>query len=319
MRRFFYAHAGTPAFKTGQQERNHMATKASQAQDDQDFQAGFNEDTAPAVQKSEDEEFGLTPEAEPEPEGAKTEPAVEDPATAAAPAAAPAAELAATPAEGDGAMTEQQLKSWEGRIKAKEKELDAREAAMTTSNVGEDQSGSDEGSMGAEAGETPATEAQEQSDPAKALEDDFGADFVATLRAFIQKESGGSKTDDGLASTVDALINELREEKQSNHFQSIADAHADFMDVVETPEFSAWKESQSDKDRLSQVVESGSAKEIIAMLTAFKSSQEQAGGGDDSSHDSAIDDAEGVRSHGGLKLPSAPKDSQEFQAAWDQF
>lgn len=291
-----------------------MATKESQAQDDRDFQASFDSDRAPEAQMSEDEEFGLTPAtepeaapvAEPEPEPA-AEPAVE----------APAAEAAQ--AEGEGAMTEQQLKSWEGRIKAKEKELDAREAAMTTSNVGEDQGGSDEGAMSEEASETPAEEAQEQSDPAKALEDDFGAEFVATLRAFIQKESGGAKTDDGLAQTVDALINELREEKQSNHFKSIADAHADFMDVVETPEFSAWKEAQSDSERLTQVIESGSAKEIIDMLTGFKASQQQASDGDDSQDDSSMDDAEGVRSNGGLRLPAAPKDSQDFQAAWDQF
>ncbi|WP_166899201.1 hypothetical protein, partial [Massilia sp. CCM 8734] len=116
-----------------------------------------------------------------------------------------------------------------------------------------------------------------------------------------------------LSSTVDEVIQHLQGERNANHFKAIAAAHEDFTDVVESPEFSAWKDGQepAEQARLSQVIDAGSTQEIIDMLTDFKASKSS--GVDDSE----IDGAEGVRSSG-LTLPKEPSGDDDFAAAWNE-
>ena len=269
----------------------------------------------PKTEQTEDEAFGLGPEAEAEP--------------AADMAAEPGAEMAAD-MEGDAepvaaadapaaADPEQRLKSWEGRLKAKQMELDAREASMGTSNVNEEQMSMDMGDEGEsaaeEAGESPAEEAAEHSDPAKMLAEDFGQDFVDQLKSLVMSMVDSSVG--GVNSTVTQLIADLQQQGQQNHFQAIADTHGDFMEVVESPEFSSWKESQPDQGALQQVIDAGSSREIIAMLTKYKDYCKGADKGMDSSDDDALDAAEGVRSSG-ISLPKEPTSSQDFADAWNE-
>lgn len=296
-----------------------MATMQSKAQEDADYADEFSKEPAPKQEMSEDESMGIAPETVAVAESAPAEP------EAAQVEGVPAEEVAETPVEEAAEpameakpMTEQQLKSWEGRIKAKEQELEAREAAMTSSNVGETETSS-EAPTDEAGGESPPSESMGEDDGAKELAEDFGEDFVRLLSKFVShmvKKSGGTGGDDSIAQTVDALIGELREERQQNHFNRISEAHADFMEMTESPEFMQWKDSQEDKEHLDMVIDSGSAKQIIDMLTKYKESQS---GGGDMADDEALAAAEGVRSQsGGLKLPTAPTNNQDYEAAWNE-
>ena len=291
--------------------------KAMMDKDSADYAEQFNSADTPKSEQSEDEAFGLGPEtaasaAPGEPGESAAEQATETPASE---AAEPPAEQASEAAP--AADPEQRLKSWEGRLKAKQMELDAREASMGSSNANEEQASMpmDGESASEEAGESPDMEAAEQSDPAKMLAEDFGEDFVNQLKALIKAEVDNGVG--GVSGTVTQLIADLQQQGQQNHFQAIADTHGDFMEVVESPEFSAWKESQPDQGALQRVIDSGSSREIIAMLSKFK--DDSKGMADDmgGSNDDALDAAEGVRSSG-ISLPKEPTSSQDFADAWNE-
>jgi len=288
-----------------------IATKDQQDQDDADFAAQFDAPDAEKKQISEDEAFGLA-DTDPAPAAGEGEGATTDTGGADA-AAAPAEATAQEPQESDA---EKALREREAAVAAREAELAAKEASISTTNVGETQNdgeGSGEGGTGGSAGEDP------DGDPAQLLADDFGPDFVQLLTRFIKQICKG-ELGEGLGSinaTVDQVIHHLTSERQANHFKAIKDAHDDFMEVVDSPEFSAWKGSQApeEQDRLQRVVDSGSAQEIIDMLTAFKQSR---GNGASTVDESALDDAEGVRSGGGMSLPSEPAAADDYARAWDQ-
>lgn len=202
----------------------------------------------------------------------------------------------------------------EGRLKARQAELDAREAAMGSSSVNDEQ-GSE--SMGEEGGEGEEGEAAAEGgdDPAAVLADDFGPDFVEQITRLIKQVA--QECGPGMDPRVDQVIEALQNERLNNHFNTIAQTHADFMDVVESPEFAAWKGDQPEQDRLQQVIDGGSARQIIDMLTAFKDSKKRADNPDYHGDEDALDAAEGVRSSG-LSLPQEPAASDDFAKAWNE-
>lgn len=199
----------------------------------------------------------------------------------------------------------QQLQQLEERLQARQAELDAREAASRQSNTNETQTS------------TPASHADD--DPATVLARDFGEDFVELVTKLVMQicEKQIGEGVGSVAATVDQLIQQLTNERQHNHFKTIAAAHADFMEVVESPEFMAWKAAQAPAKQtdIARVIASGSAQEIIDMLTAFK--QSKASQTTSHANDDALDAAEGVRSSG-IKLPKAPTPADDFAAAWNE-
>jgi hypothetical protein len=308
-----------------------MHTKQQQDENDAAYAEQFNEADQPKMAKTEDEEFGLGPEtaaaetpaseaAEPAAEEAAespaaeaAEPAAEQAAEAAAPAGEPAAEAAPVDQE-------QRLKSWEGRLKARQAELDAREAAMGNSSVNDEQASLplDEGGEGGEGEGGEGEGGAASDDPAAVLAEDFGADFVHQLTSLIKHVAGEAVG--GVCAQVDGVIADLKNERLQNHFNAIADTHADFMDVVESPEFAAWKAAQPDQAGLQQVIDGGSARQIIAMLSAFKGAykKDDAGNeGNEGNEGDEYDAAEGVRSSG-VHLPQEPAASDDFAKAWNE-
>jgi len=282
-------------------------TTQKQEEEAAEFAQQFDAAEVPKTEPSEDEVFGLTePAGEPAAEAA-AEPAGEP---AGEPAADPAPEPAAEPVESDA---EKALKEREAAIAAREAELDAREAAMATSSVERTETVD-----GAPVTPAPAEEPGDLGggrDYGKELAEDFGEDFVALLTGFIE-QIAAKKVGEGLggvSATVDEVIDHLRNVNQQNHFKAIAAAHEDFMEVVESPDFNAWKASQSPEEQadIQRVVDAGSAEEIIGLLTKFK--QSKAGGVDDD----ALADAEGVRS-GSISLPKAPTASDDYARAWNE-
>jgi hypothetical protein len=298
-----------------------------------DYADQFNQADTPPREVSDDEAFGLGPEsaaaeASAPPEGSPAEEAAESPAAEAAEepggegtpaeqaaeAAAPEPDaMAAEAAAPSPADQEQRLKSWEGRLKARQAELDAREAAMGDSSVNDEQESLplDDAGSGAEA----SAEHGDNADPAQVLAEDFGADFVDQLTKLVTKIAESCM--DGVSYKVDCVIKDLTNERLQNHFNAIAATHGDFMEVVESPEFGAWKASQPDQAALQEVIDRGSSRQIIGMLTAFKEAHRKDDGGGPGYEDDALDAAEGVRSSG-VTLPKEPTDSEDYTKAWNE-
>jgi hypothetical protein len=233
----------------------------------------------------------------------------------------------------------QRQKSWEGRLKAKEAELKAREDALKGSAKPEESTAE----MKAD-GDTPAEEAAEPAvtekleevaeqvksgdmsteEAMKTLSSDFGEDFVKMLNVLIEAKSGevASKTADekvgAVSGKLDGLIGELVDDKAKSHFESISEAHPDFMEVGESPEFKAYVDAlpATEKEHALNVIGSGSAGAINKLLTVYKKSKEAPT--QEKPDESAMDAAEGVRGKA-IKLPDHPDKSEGYEEAWNQF
>lgn len=330
-------------------------TDESKKKEADDFATAYAEDKV-KVEQTEDQAFGLTPVEVPgtdEPTGtggtvaidmdkeaaaavapapatdpaAVTDPALEAPAAAAAPAL-------------DVEKETQRLKSWEGRLKAQQADLDRTKAGAATEE-------------GAPAGDPAKDDAPAKTDDAakdgdemtgaaamEALKEDFGAEFVTMLTALVKhvatecaaKVSG--EHGEASKASIDEKIAGMTNYLERAHFEKISDAHPDFNDIAGSDEFKAWVagmegDEKADADR---VVASGSARKIIALLNRYKAAKADkpaaaapaaadapaaapAGGSDDM--DAAIDQAEGVRSTGGLTLPDEPTASNDYEKAWN--
>lgn len=235
-------------------------------------------------------------------------------------AEAPAPEPAAPAIDVDKEM--QRLKSWEGRLKAKEAELAAKQSQEVAETPEAEMHEAEMGHMDGDEGGDPEM---------KALADDFGPEFVNMIKGFVAKEVNKSAADtfskhsESIRQDVDAVISELTNEKQKAHFEKIADAHPDFMEVAESDPFKAWVAAQDPdkKAKTEATVNGGSAKEIIGMLKTFKAQVAESAPkpepmmSDDDEMKASWDNAEGVRSTG-LKLPEAPGSKDDFAAAWNE-
>ena len=284
-----------------------MAISQEQAtQDDADFGAAYNEDAPAATAQTDDDAFGLVPDA-----GVM----VEDDGIPNSPEEAQEVSEEEPQSASGGhppgmTLEEQQAKSWEGRQRAQ-----ARDIVQ-----------SDDMAVGAsdEASESPAEEAAEPEvselleeaaaeteglspdDALKALAADFGDDFAAMLSSIIDAKVSQAK--DGLSKSVNEIIDDIVDTKAKTHFETIADRHPDFMDTAESDEFKAYC---ANNPGCSKIVEAGTAREINLMLDNYKKSRAP------TQEDSSMDDAEGVRSTG-MRLPAQPTSSPDYSAAWDE-
>lgn len=264
----------------------------------------------------------------------------------------------------------QHLQEWEQRLQAQQLALDARAAAMGTSNVNQQQtnqessanSGANGGGLDGDDSKSgeEVGEGEGEADPAIRLVEDFGAEFVALVKLLVAKECKANLHDcmGDVSSKVEQLIAELQEDRQQHHFRAIAAVHADFQEIVDSPEFTTWQQSQPAEQmpEIERVIKNGGAHEIIDLLTRFKEANtashspksntsqsksvphagkvgkpdkdfDEVDEFDDFDdfdkhefNDAALDAAEGVRSGsgGGLKLPKAPPASDDYSAAWDE-
>lgn len=247
-----------------------------------------------------------------------------------APAAAPAEEgidastEGATPemSEGDQSAAGmdikkemQRLKSWEGRLKAREAELNAKEASASAQSA---MDGAAEVSQQAIETAVAAMESQPIDEVRATLAEDFGDDFVAALDKLIESraaEIAGKVADEkvgAVAGNVDQLVSSLTDERARNHFEMIADAHPDFMEVAQLPEFQQWLESKGEEAKTTAIT--GTARQVIKLLSEFKAASEQ-----DPEPDAAMMAAQTVKGRGGMRLPTKPEVSNDYEAAWNSF
>ena len=317
-----------------------MAMNQQQIKDDeQAYAAAFDEDMTPAVEPSEDEAFGLTPPAEDAPAasdgGTEGEPpavamiiAEDEPEVAAEQAGEPMPE----PASEDEGPTDpkeiQRQKSWEGRLRAREEELARREAALK-SQAQPTEGLEDAAEKLEDSGEPEKAKAVEQAADAiesgdmtaeqamKVLADDFGPEFVRMIEAIAasKAEAAGrtiaERATGELGKSVQSIIDNIVDDRERRHFEAIADAHPDFAEISENPEFAEFAKSYQDGERIAS---EGSAREINKMLSDFKRSRQQG----PQKPDPAVEAAEGVRSSG-LRLPTAPTQADGYEEAWKDF
>lgn len=231
----------------------------------------------------------------------------------AAEAAAEGDPVADEAAEQDALSPEdmQRQKSWEGRLKKREEELAAREAAV--------------GGNG-QPGETDDAEIAELIKRASA---DFGEDFVSMICKIAAHEANkaiGSGVDDKLNpinQTIQQAINDVHEAFQNMHFSAIADAHENFREIIDSPEFDTYLKSlpTEQQSAATAVLEDGTPKQVIKLLTDYQNSLEQgaSNAGPDASVDDALDAAEGVRGSAPVQLPERVPvgDDDEYKAAWN--
>ena len=219
----------------------------------------------------------------------------------------------------------------------------AEEAMETPEQESAEHPGEAAEPMAEEQGEAPGAEKMEQvaeayksgdmsaEEAMKTLSMDFGPDFAKMLGTIIEskaKEIAGQLADeklgpvggrlDQVGGKLDGLIGELVDDRQKKHFESIADTHPDYMEIGDSPEFREYVEAMPEEEKAAvmEVIGKGSAKQINALLTAYKGSKKEAE--PDQVDQGSMDAAEGVRS-AGLKLPNKPAMSDDYEAAWDQF
>lgn len=206
-----------------------MATAASMKNEDDQFSEAFNEKAADKPVQSEDEAFGITPEAQADESGSEagdignepTQTIVKEEAEKSVEATGGSQDTTGVPQEPadtqpavDIAKETQRLRSWEGRLKAMQKQLDAA-APAEADEAGQPNEDPADGPA-AVAAEAIETAGEQSNDPAKEQEteaiaekvesgemtaeaamkqlaEDFGEDFVKMIEVIATakaKEAG---------------------------------------------------------------------------------------------------------------------------------
>lgn len=208
----------------------------------------------------------------------------------------------------------QRQKSWEGRLRKREEELAAREAALGSGGHGEAQSAADDAEI---------------AEIRQRLTEDFGDEFVGMISKLAAYEARKLAAEDfdsklnPIQQTIAQAIQDVHAAFESMHFGAIADAHENFQDIINSPEFGAYINGLSgdEQEAAQAVLEGGTPKQVIGLLNAYKDSLEQKAEqvGPDTSVDDALDAAEGVRGSSPVQLPGRVPvgDEDEYRAAWD--
>ena len=199
----------------------------------------------------------------------------------------------------------QRLKSWEGRLKAREAELKAREA---TAHAGDAPAG--DATQAVEQVADAVASGQSMDDALDQIEADFGPEFVRALTALVSAQAA-RVVDEKVGvvnSDVASLIDALKNDRQREHFEIIAEKHPDFMEVGTSPEFMDWVKQKGEEAQ--NIVNVGSARQVCALLSEFKKGANKG--------DPTEDGAVSVPSRsGGLRLPAKPAASDDYLSAWE--
>ena len=248
----------------------------------------------------------------------------------------------------------QRRKSWEGRLRKMEEDLKAREAALSereapqtladggkaeddTTVIAEGGNGGEFETVdaladGGEVGDDIESIKQEALDlagnPDKLAQvlatmiADYGREFVvgavALAGPLIDAKAESYASD--FNSNLGGLASDIQGALSSMHRQTIADAHEDFEELVESPEFQAFRDSlpEDQKAKADATIESGSAGAVIKLLQAFKDAKDKPK--EKTLEDAwAEDAATSVRSSSPLKVSSrAPmSEDDEYKAAFE--
>lgn len=200
----------------------------------------------------------------------------------------------------------QRLKSWEGRLKAREAELKARESEK----AGGEEAPAGDAAQAVEQVADAVASGQSMDDALDQIEADFGPEFVQALTALVSAQAA-RVVDEKVGvvnSDVASLIDALKNDRQREHFEIIAEKHPDFMEVGASPEFMDWVKQKGEEAQ--NIVNVGSARQVCALLSEFKKGANKG--------DPTEDGAVSVPSRsGGLRLPVKPASSDDYLSAWE--
>jgi hypothetical protein len=263
--------------------------------------AATDENNAKASTAAKGETTGTQEASEASGEGGPKEATIADVAIIEAPEAGASSTPAATEVVADSGaeggpgkapMSEQQLRSWEGRLRKAEQELKAKApeagdgmggdapvtaAADAIEKVSDQAGGNGDNAMAEAASEVADQVASGEITPEeamKALAEDFGEPFVKMIEA-IARSSASKAADEKIGKVgqdVEAVISHITNNAERAHFEAIYQAHPDFIEVSKSPEFQAFVESQG--PTAESTIESGSASAINAIIDAFKAATE---------------------------------------------
>lgn len=220
--------------------------------------------------------------------------------------ASAAEEVIETPAAEAGDLEmNQSEKSWNGRLTAREKELKAR---------------ADE--LDARAAEIESQKLPTYDEAVSTLTADFGEDFVKLIQVVASGATQGevAKSTAEIREQVDGVIEGVRGAFGQVHKEMISSVHEDFEEIAESEEFRAFIEGMDEEAKAAamQIIESGTARQIVKLLNEFKKTLSTEGN-DNSRYDAdALDAAAGVRSAGG-RAPSLGGDAIAAGNEVDRF
>jgi len=85
-----------------------------------------------------------------------------------------------------------------------------------------------------------------------------------------------------IAADLAPVVKNSNDQYVEKHFSQIRDAHKDFDAIMESPEITAWVDSHPApvKAAYQAIIDSGTAKDVIDMVSAFKATQKPATAGD---------------------------------------
>ena len=220
--------------------------------------------------------------------------------------ASAADEVIETPAAEAGDLEmNQSEKSWNGRLTAREKELKAR---------------ADE--LDSRAAEIERQKLPTYDEAVSTLTADFGEDFVKLIQVVASGATQGevAKSTAEIREQVDGVIEGVRGAFGQVHKEMISSVHEDFEEIAESEEFRAFIEGMDEEAKAAamQIIESGTARQIVKLLNEFKKTLSTEGN-DNSRYDAdALDAAAGVRSAGG-RAPSLGGDAIAAGNEVDRF
>lgn len=220
--------------------------------------------------------------------------------------ASAAEEVIETPAAEAGDLEmNQSEKSWNGRLTAREKELKAR---------------ADE--LDSRAAEIERQKLPTYDEAVSTLTADFGEDFVKLIQVVASGATQGevAKSTAEIREQVDGVIEGVRGAFGQVHKEMISSVHEDFEEIAESEEFRAFIEGMDEEAKAAamQIIESGTARQIVKLLNEFKKTLSTEGN-DNSRYDAdALDAAAGVRSAGG-RAPSLGGDAIAAGNEVDRF
>jgi hypothetical protein len=152
---------------------------------------------------------------------------------------------------------------------------------------------------------------------------DFGEEFanaldtIAKFHAQALTGEASSSLSANLTGQIDQAIGDLQ---RARHFDAISAAHEDAEEIAESPAFKAWLDSldEAEKARSQAVTESGTTKEVIALLKKFKAGQAVAAPSEQDEFD--LDAATGVKSSPNVPANLAGDDPNDFgdESEWDK-
>lgn len=212
--------------------------------------------------------------------------------------------------EGEPAMTQAE-KSWNGRLNARDTELKARAEELAER----------EKAVAAREAVLP----MDYQEAVAFIADNYGEELVSAIAGIAIGASKGAASESSaeLVGKIDGLLADVRSGFNAVHEEMISSVHEDFMDIAQSDQFKTYIDGLPEEERAAamQVIQEGSPRQVIRLLTTFKTALQSqgAGQGQGEKYDTeALDAAAGVRSTGG-RTPGLSGDAIAAGGEIDRF